>query len=173
MKGLKVKTRTLVTAACAAIAVSLTAIASPVTAAAAPAGANGWRLVYSHHYGPPSNSSSYEAVAAAAKGDAWVFGGSNLGTALPSAGTPVAEHWNGSKWAAASLLAGLHGDITASSTVSPADVWAVAESRTTNAAVLHWNGTRWSIAGQLPGTAGDTVTGAVALSSTDGWVSVP
>jgi hypothetical protein len=126
--------------------------------------------VLTRHYGAASNNSAYETVTAPGAGDAWVFGGTSVSFGNPAGnGTPVAEHWNGVKWAPSALPAGLVGDISASAAVSGKSVWAVNESGSANASVLHWNGTSWSVAAQLPNTPTDVATGMLAFSNADVW----
>jgi hypothetical protein len=126
--------------------------------------------VLTRHYGAASNNSAYETVTAPGAGDAWVFGGTSVTVGNPAGnGTPVAEHWNGVKWAPSALPAGLIGDISASAAVSGKSVWAVNESGSANASILHWNGTSWSVAAQLPNTPTDVATGMLAFSNADVW----
>ena len=145
-----------------------------VAAAFAPAqaaiGSTGWRVVLTQHYGPASNLSAYETVAAPGAGDAWVFGGTSVAFGGPAGnGTPVAEHWNGAKWTPSALPSGLVGDVSASAAVSGKSVWAVNESGSANASILHWNGASWSVAGSLPGTSTDVATGMLGFSSSNVW----
>jgi hypothetical protein len=130
----------------------------------------GWRVVLTRHYGAASNTSAYETAAVPGVGDAWVFGGTSVsfGNAAGD-GTPVAEHWNGVKWAPSVLPRGLVGDVSASAAVSGKNVWAVNESGSANASILHWNGTTWSVPASLPGTTTDVATGMLAFSNTDVW----
>jgi hypothetical protein len=118
-----------------------------------------WDIAATVHYGPSGNASGYSAVIAAAKDNAWVFGGTNPGG--PS--TPAAEHWNGRRWQAWRLPAGLDGFITAAAASSASNVWAVGEGY-----ALRWNGSRWSVAKSW-GQA-DAITSVAAISRSDVWV---
>jgi hypothetical protein len=163
---IRVKSRGLVVAA-AAPAVAVAAAFMPAHAATA---STGWRVVLTRHYGAASNTSAYETVAAPGVGDAWVFGGTSVTLGGPAGrGRPVAEHWNGVKWAPSVLPPGLVGDVSASAALSGKSVWAVNESGLANASILHWNGTSWSVAGSLPGTSTDVATGMLAFSSSNVW----
>lgn len=136
-------------------AVTLVATAVPAQAAA-----TGWRQVYRHHYGAAANDSIYDAVVAVGRDDAWAFGGTNA-----LAGGPAVVHWNGRRWSASHLPAGLTSDIAAASAPARDDVWAVSQL---GGYALRWNGTRWSVAKRWPG--GGQLTGVTALSRTDVWV---
>ena len=149
----------VLTAACSA-AVLVLAVGVPGQAAT-----TGWRAVFSHHYGVAANYSGYTAVAVPASGDAWAFGSTSL-AGLPAPGVPVAEHWNGKKWASSPLPSGLHSDISAASVVSAKSVWGVTEA---NGDIVHWNGSQWSVAEAEPGSSGLLATGITAVSNSDVW----
>jgi hypothetical protein len=127
----------------------------PARAADAP----GWQIATKVHYGLSGNASGYSAVIAAAKDDAWVFGGTNPGG--PS--SPAAEHWNGKRWQASRLPAGLNGFIVAAAASSANNVWAVGEGY-----VLRWNGVRWTVAKSWSQAA--EITSVAAISPSDVWV---
>jgi hypothetical protein len=139
---------------------SLTAAVATMAAAlpAAPA-TPPWQMATTVHYGTTGNASGYSAVIAPARDDAWAFGGTNPG----GTSSPAAEHWNGKRWQAWALPAGLSGFIVAAASSSPSDVWAVGGGY-----ALHWNGTRWAVAHTWPQT-GQT-TSVVAISPSDVWV---
>ena len=118
-----------------------------------------WQIATTVHYGPATNASGYSAVIAPGKDDAWVFGGTNPGgTSLPAA-----EHWDGRRWHAWPLPAGLSGFIVGAAASSPGDVWAVGGEY-----ALHWNGSRWAVA-KTWSQAGQA-TSVVAVSPGDVWV---
>ena len=153
-----------------AVASPALVVAAALTPVHAATGSTGWRVVLTRHYGVASNQSAYETAVAPGVGDAWVFGGTFVSFGNPAgSGTPVAEHWNGVKWAPSVLPKGLFGDVSASAAVSGKNVWAVNESGSGNASILHWNGTSWSVAASLPGTSTGVATGMLAFSSTDVW----
>jgi hypothetical protein len=127
----------------------------PARAADAP----DWDIAAQVHYGPSANASGYSAVIAAAKDNAWVFGGTNPGG--PS--SPAAEHWNGRRWQAWRLPAGLNGFIVAAAASSASNVWAVGEGY-----VLRWNGAKWTVAKSWSQASG--ITSVAAISRSDVWV---
>jgi hypothetical protein len=137
--------------------------AAALTLAAGAPGPSGstpaWQIVASVHYGQKDNASGYSAVIAVAPADAWAFGGTNPG----GASAPEAEHWDGVRWRAGSLPAGLSGFIVAADASSARNVWAVG-----NGYALRWNGVRWSVA-HTWGQAGQ-VTSVVTISPHDIWV---
>jgi len=118
-----------------------------------------WQMAVTVHYGPAGNASGYSAVIAPARDDAWVFGGTNPG----GTSSPAAEHWNGRRWQAWSLPAGISDFIGAAAASSPSDVWAVGDGY-----ALHWNGARWTVA-KTWARAGET-TSVVVISPGDVWV---
>jgi hypothetical protein len=136
-------------------AIATLAAGSPARAAEAP----DWQIAAKVHYGPSGNASGYSTVIAAAKDDAWVFGGTNPGG--PS--SPAAEHWNGKRWQAWRLPAGLNGFIVAAAASSANNVWAVGEGY-----ALRWNGVRWTVAKSWSQASG--ITSVTAISPTDVWV---
>jgi hypothetical protein len=142
-------------------AASAAALALAVPAQAA---ATGWSVVLTHHYGPATNYSAYQAVVAPSADDAWAFGTTDA-AGEPAPGTPVAEHWNGTKWRSSKLPSGLSSEIFAASAVSASSVWAVTE---VGGDILHWNGSTWSVADHVPGS--DLLfTGITAVSNSDVW----
>jgi hypothetical protein len=136
-------------------AVATLAAGFPARAADAP----DWDIAAKVHYGPSDNASGFSAVIAAAKDNAWVFGGTNPGG--PS--SPAAEHWNGKRWQAWRLPAGLDGFIVAAAASSPTNVWAVGEGY-----ALRWNGVRWTVAKSWNQASG--TTSVAAISRSDVWV---
>jgi hypothetical protein len=137
------------------VAVTTLAAGFPARAADAP----DWDIAAQVHYGPSGNASGYSAIVAAARDDAWVFGGTNPGG--PS--SPAAEHWNGKQWRAWRLPAGLDGFIVAAAASSPSNVWAVGEGY-----ALRWNGVRWTVAKSWGQASG--ITSVAAISRSDVWV---
>jgi hypothetical protein len=136
-------------------AVATSAAGFPARAADAP----DWQIAAKVHYGSSDNASGYSAVIAAAKDNAWVFGGTNPGG--PS--SPAAEHWNGKRWRAWRLPAGLDGFIVAAAASSPSNVWAVGQGY-----ALRWDGLRWSVAKSWNQAGG--ITSVAAISGSDVWV---
>jgi hypothetical protein len=138
-------------------AVLTLAAGAPARAASVPE----FQIVTSVHYGQAGNASGYSAVIALGPGDAWVFGGTNPG----GASSPKAEHWDGLRWRASALPAGLGGFIVAADASSPSNVWAVG-----NGYALRWNGGRWTVAGTF---GGGEVTSVVAVGHNGAWVFGP
>lgn len=130
------------------------AAGSPANAASAPV----FEIVASVHYGPQQNASGYSAVVALARDNAWVFGGTNPG----AASSPTAEHWDGRRWRASHLPAGLGGFIVAADASSARNVWAVGDGY-----ALQWNGSRWT---QARTWNSGQATSVVAISPHDVWV---
>jgi hypothetical protein len=126
----------------------------PVQAASAPV----FEIFASVHYGQQQNASGYSAVVALAPGDAWVFGGTNPG----AASSPTAEHWDGQRWRASHLPAGLSGFIVAADASSARNVWAVGAGY-----ALHWDGSRWT---QARTWSSGQATSVAAISPRDVWV---
>ena len=130
------------------------------------ASATGWRVVSSQHYGAANAFSLLTSVVAPSRADAWAFGGSDLSGA--TAGTPVAEQWNGTAWQNAALPGGLADSIEAASAPGPGDIWAVSRL---GEYVLHWDGTTWAVARQwAPGGIPLQLTGVTAFSAKNVWV---
>ena len=82
----------------------------PASWAATAANAD-WQMALKEHTGGPAQNNGMTDVTAVAGNDAWAVGGT-----YPSgytAGTPVAENWNGTKWQATTLPSGLTGTLGA------------------------------------------------------------
>ena len=155
------RTRAIIGSALAAAALAVGA-GLPAHAASA----TGWRVVSSQHYGGATAYSGLMTVVAPGKKDAWTLGGSDLSGG--TAGTPVAEQWNGAAWQTATLPSGLTSYIEAASAPSGHDVWAVSGL---GEYVLHYDGTTWSVAKQwAPGGIALQLTGVTAFSPTNVWV---
>jgi hypothetical protein len=154
--------RSTYAAATAAASAATLALALGVPAQAA---GTSWSVVLTHHYGVATNYSAYQAVAAPAADNAWAFGTTNE-AGEPAPGTPVAEHWNGTKWSSSTLPSGLSSEIFAASAVSASSVWAVTEG---GGDILHWNGSTWSVSDHAPGSSDLLFTGITAVSNSDVW----
>ena len=131
------------------------AAAMPARAADPPS----WQIAAKTHYGVSGNASGYSALVVLAKNDAWAFGGTNPGG--PS--TPTAVRWDGTRWQASSLPAGLNGFIVATAASSARNVWAVGDGY-----ALRWNGVKWSVAKRW--STGDEITSVAVISRNDVWV---
>lgn len=142
------------------------ALAMTVWLPGAAAASTGWQVVFRAHYGTPALTNGLFGVAASGKTSAWAVGGTDFSRSTP--GAPVAEHWNGTSWRAATLPGGLTGTLDAVSAPAPNDAWAV--SQLTGYA-LHWNGTSWSVARTWPEHQLATqITDVTAFSPTNVWV---
>ena len=150
--------------ATAATAVAMTASIMP--AAQAASARTGWRLVFSHVYGPVSYSSALFHVAAPDAGDAWAVGGSGNGDGF--SGFPIAAHYRNGTWRPTPLPRGLTGMLIAVSADSRADAWAVG----IDGYVLHWRDGRWHVAKRWrePTSLPLELTGVTALSPDNVWV---
>lgn len=130
------------------------------------AAGTGWQLALKVHTGGAAQDNGMTAVAAVAGNDAWAVGGSYPSGA--TAGTPVAEHWNGTKWQAATLPGGLTGTLGAVSAPAATDVWVASQL---TGYVLPWNGTTWSVAKKwTESKPAHELTGVTAFSPADVWV---
>jgi hypothetical protein len=136
-------------------AIGTLAAAAPARAADAPP----WQITAKVHYGAPGNASGYSTVIATGRNDAWAFGGTNPGG--PS--TPAAEHWDGTRWRASQLPAGLNGFVVAAAASSASNVWAVGDGY-----ALRWNGVRWSVAKTWSNNP--EITSIAVISRDDVWV---
>lgn len=141
------------------------AAALPAQAAAPP----GWRVVFSHQYGGAAKYNNLSVAVATSLNNAWAFGTDVSQPGAPGR-TPLAEHWNGKKWAQSTLPSGTTDGIIAASAPAANDVWAVTFE---GERVLHFNGSKWAVAKSWkplsPYLSGD-LTGVTALSPTNVWV---
>jgi hypothetical protein len=126
-----------------------------------PRDSGGWHLVAAVRVGPLGNASGYSTVLAPSRDDAWVFGGTNPG----SAGAPLAAYWDGTGWRRSSLPGGLASFIAAASASSPRNIWAVSFQ---GGYALRWNGRSWQVAHRWQ--PAEPATGVTAVSRTDVWL---
>lgn len=154
--------RTAVVSVAAATVLSVSAVAPAQAGTRAP---SFWRVALTKHYGGASDFSGFTTAVVSGAHDAWALG---VHTAPPfgTAGTPVAEHWNGKKWLATSLPRGVSGAITDASVVSSKSIWAITDN---GGDVVHWNGSHWLVAAQLPGDS-LSLSGVTAVNDRDVWV---
>jgi hypothetical protein len=139
---------------------------SPIMSAQAASGP-GWRVIYSHHYGAAAAFSTFWSASAAGIRNAWAVGGLTMGGA-PGSGRPFAVRWQGSRWHASPLPAGLTSFLIAASADSPSDAWAVSGQ---GGYVLHWSGRSWSVAKRFPEPKlVRELTGVTAFGPKDVWV---
>jgi hypothetical protein len=81
------------------------------------------------------------AMSASSRTNAWAVGAIDL----VSTHKLISLHWNGKKWSAVPLPAGIE-DLTAVSTSSVTNAWAVTDDNR----LLHWNGKVWAVNGAAP-----------------------
>ncbi|WP_067826554.1 hypothetical protein [Actinomadura kijaniata] len=121
-----------------------------------------WRVFQTHRY---DDTSSYHAVAASGKDNAWVFGETH-----PNDGRtrPIARRWTGRTWRDVPMPAELRLPAHAGSTTSPSNTWALVgmpDGGPTYA--LRWDGREWSVSNKWnDGLASDMVT----FGPRDVWV---
>jgi hypothetical protein len=158
------RARIVIGAGLAAVAAG-SALAAPSAARAATT--PGWRVVSAIHQGAAADINGLVTVVSPAKTDAWAFGGAEVNGV--TGGTPIAERWNGSRWRAAALPAGLTGVLGAASAPGSGDIWAVTQL---SGLVLHYNGSKWSVAKRFKENSELPIelTGVTAFSPTDVWV---
>jgi len=106
------------------------------------------------------------AVTMISANDGWAVGESNVFTSTGAVTSGLIEHWNGTAWTKATSPSGepTGARLLAVSAVSTSDVWAVGAE--------HWDGTAWTLVPSptiTTNNAQDSLTGGVALSSTDVW----
>jgi hypothetical protein len=76
-------------------------------------------------------------------------------------------HWNGRRWTVVHDFSPL-GQLTAISTDSPADAWALGQDNQGNTFIIHWNGRTWSKDSSVPHVAGYLY--AIVAVDGDVWV---
>ena len=151
---------------------------SSVLLAAGPAAAAGSALHAVPTPIPPgSGGADFGGVAAVSATDAWAVGFTNTGTTF-FVGTPVAEHFNGTRWSivpTAPVPAGHDVRLAAVAFSSASDGWAVGidtDQSTGNATSIieHFDGTSWT---RVPSPVGEPfragLVSVAALSPADAW----
>lgn len=131
-----------------------------------------WNIVPNPASGRPGTL--LQAISVISAHDIWAAG---YQTTAGSTITPLAEHWDGTRWRAVTIPAGSGGGsvIYAISASGGSDVWAAGAqiqpgtSDTAIPMVEHWNGTTWQLIGGLP-NIGNSVSDAIyAASPADVW----
>jgi len=126
-----------------------------------------WTIVPTANIGP--NASELKAVAGVAGNDVWAVGfGASTSNQV---GVPLAQHWNGRRWALVRTppLGAGFGGLNAVDAVSSRDVWAVG-SHGGDTLIEHWDGTAWSVVSSPDGaTPFTSLTSVAAGSGSDVW----
>ena len=154
---------------------SLTAASLALTAATAGAAAPHWRTVPPPAL-PAGDSGDLFGVSMAGPSDGWA-----VGVRFANKGSqkfrPFAAHWDGHRWQAATLPAGLPVvRLNGVAALSASDAWAVGgapfASATPNVPlILHWNGHRWAVvpSAPVPKVGFAELLGVAAHSPADVW----
>lgn len=146
-------------------------LASPSTANASTVG-NVWSAVKSPNVTTGTfATNSLLGVAAVSDTNVWAAGFENKTGFDPGGDFPLIEHWNGTAWSV-SLTGTEHGELTAISTDSATDAWAVGNLSSSGTPLAeHWTGSAWTRV-SMPTPAGAISTqieGVTALSATNAW----
>ena len=150
---------------------------SAVLAAASPAAAGTGLQAVPAPSPPGSGGADFTSVAAVSPTDAWAVGFTNTGTTFFQ-GTPVAEHFDGTRWSvvrAAPVPAGHDGRLAAAAFSGPSDGWAVGvdtteANNTSSSLIEHFNGTSWTRVPAPPGEPFNAhLNSVIALSAANAW----
>ncbi len=112
----------------------------------------------------PKSESSFFGVATRAPNDVWVVG--EQGAAESSDGTPLVEHWNGTRWRLVPSPSG-PGSLNDVAATAADDAWAVGAHRG-RAVIEHWDGVAWRIV-PSPNVGASSFEGVAAASPRDAW----
>jgi hypothetical protein len=118
-----------------------------------------WRIVPSPNVAPEPEAGNIDntltSVAAIAPEDAWAVGSfeeKGLRQVAPTTSRPLALHWDGTRWAVASLPEVGQGELDGVAALGPDDVWAVGRTFantggdfTVSPLLAHWDGAAWSV----------------------------
>jgi hypothetical protein len=118
-------------------------------------------------------------VSAISADDVWAVGYENN---MTGSFRTLIVHWNGAAWSRVAApspggTSGLGAQLTAVTSVSADDVWAVGRYKTDAnpygvRLILHWNGTAWSrVASPNPHSTGSELNGVSALSANSIWAA--
>ena len=148
------------------VAVVVTAGVLGAAGSAASAGATySWTVQPSFTVAGPT---TLAAVTAFNRADAWAVGARTA--ADGSAQTPLAAHWDGTRWTPVpSPGAGGLNDVAGT---GRADVWAVGGTADgASSTIQRWNGTTWTAVPHVAATADSplTLTAVTAISGRDAW----
>src|SRR5262249_32834751 len=99
-----------------------------------------------------SNDTFLDGVSCSARLNCWAVGGAAVGTTKEE---PIAEHWNGTKWAVFATPQGTGGGLVSVSCPG-VDCLAVGLGGFPSALAERWNGSKWSITRTAPLPQGAT-----------------
>jgi hypothetical protein len=126
----------------------------------------------------PAGGGYFLGVAADSASDAWAVGLAGPGPGIPSPTTPLAEHWNGHRWAIQKVpVPAAGGELDGVTALSPSNVWAVgwtgpaSEGTGQQTLIMHWNGKTWTRV-PSPNAAGGSasiVNSVTAVSAGNAW----
>jgi hypothetical protein len=136
-----------------------------------------WTLVKTAN--PGASSDILESVDAISPSLAWSVGSQQDDSGEGSLPSPLAEGWDGSKWAAAVLPDVGPGELSGIDDTSADDVWAVGRTESyvegafvSHGLVDHWDGTTWSVVpNPTPKGCSVTLRSVTALSADDVWAA--
>jgi hypothetical protein len=126
----------------------------------------------------PAGGGIFDGVAVTSPQNAWAVGDAGPGPGIPSATTPLIEHWNGKTWRIQGYQAPAGGGhFAAVAATSPGNAWAVgstgpdSEGTGQQTLIEHWNGTAWTRvpSPNLPGSTGTFLNAATAVSADNAW----
>jgi hypothetical protein len=126
----------------------------------------------------PAGGGAFNAVAVTSPYNAWAVGQSGPGPGIPSATTPLIEHWNGKTWTIARYRAPAGGGhFAAVAATSTRNAWAVgatgpaSEGTGQQTLAEHWNGTAWTRvpSPNIPGSTASFLSGVTAESASNAW----
>jgi hypothetical protein len=126
----------------------------------------------------PAGGGAFNAVAVTSTYNAWAVGQSGPGPGIPSATTPLIEHWNGKAWTIQRFRApAAGGHFSAVAATSTRNAWAVgatgelSEGTGQQTLVEHWNGTAWTRvpSPNLPGSTASFLQSVAAESASNAW----
>ena len=111
------------------------------------------------------------SVSASSTKNAWAVGYLGQAEAASPKLSALALRWNGRAWKKVPVLTGRRGfQLTAVSSSSPDNAWAIAANNTTGSTLLlRWTGTRWATSPYTAPT-GAVLNGIATSSGSDTWV---
>ena len=126
----------------------------------------------------PAGGGLLDGVAVTSPRNAWAVGEAGPGPGIPSATTPLIEHWNGKTWTIQGYQAPAGGGhFAAVAATSPTNAWAVgstglsSEGTGQQTLIEHWNGTVWARvpSPNVPGSTASFLDAVTAVSAGNAW----